>query len=214
MLLRTARMAEGAGLGAVTVLAGDDRILEAARAWGLRAVAAFGPTRNGSERIAAAIEAGAIPRSEVVLNLQGDAVGATPDVLRAAVAALEADPGAGLATVVVRAADGGGRTTASIAGGRALDFSREALLSDGAVHRHIGVYAYRVDELLRVAALPPGPRELARSLEQLRWLEHGLPVAVAVLGGPTGLADAVDVETDFAPPPDPPGPGAFRLDRR
>jgi 3-deoxy-manno-octulosonate cytidylyltransferase (CMP-KDO synthetase) len=44
--------------------------------------------------------------------------------------------------------------------------------------KHIGVYAYRRDFLLRFAALPPSPLELAESLEQLRALEHGFRIRV------------------------------------
>ena len=47
---------------------------------------------------------------------------------------------------------------------------------------HLGIYAYRVPLLLQIASKAPTPRELAESLEQLRWLESGHAVALAVVG--------------------------------
>ena len=48
------------------------------------------------------------------------------------------------------------------------------------VFSHIGLYAYRADVLMRITQLPQSPLEQAESLEQLRWLENGIKVKVAV----------------------------------
>ena len=199
VLARAVRTAQEAGIGPVTVLAADERILEAARGWDLPVVAAFSPARNGSERIARAIADGLVPHTAVALNLQGDAVGATAAVLRAALRALLEDPEVSLATAVVAAQTGGGRTTAQLEGRRAVAFSRGELRTGAIVYRHIGVYAYRVEGLLEQVGASPGPQEFALSLEQLRWLEGGAPVAAAVVPGPPSLADAVDTTADFEP---------------
>ncbi len=199
VLRRVAGIARASALGPVVVLAADERILEAARGWGLEAVPVFEDVRNGSERIAAAISRGLVPRTEFALNLQGDAVGASPAMLRAALTALIGDPDATLGTVAVAATEGGGRTTVRVEGGRALAFDRVELRQGERVHRHVGVYAYRVAGLLERAAAMPGPLERRLSLEQLRWLEAGLPVAVAVVEGDATLADAVDTDADFGP---------------
>jgi 3-deoxy-manno-octulosonate cytidylyltransferase (CMP-KDO synthetase) len=197
VLVRAVKTAQAAGIGPVTILAGDDRILDAARDWGLPVEPAFFDVLNGSERIAQAIRRGVVPRSATAINLQGDAVGAGPGAITAALSALLLDPEASLATVVVAAEDGGGRTTARLEGTRAVDFDRAELYSGGVVYRHIGVYAYRVDGLLERADAPPGPRELELSLEQLRWIEAGLPIAAAVVSGDADMAHAVDTPSDF-----------------
>jgi len=62
--------------------------------------------------------------------------------------------------------------------------------------RHLGLYAYRVAALLRLAALPPSPLEQLEKLEQLRALEHGMDIRVAdavVAPGPD-----VNTEQDLA----------------
>ena len=75
--------------------------------------------------------------------------------------------------------------------GRALLFSRSVIpylrgvdrndwLSRGMHYRHIGMYAYRADILQQITHLAPSPLEQAESLEQLRWLENGYTIRVAV----------------------------------
>jgi len=68
--------------------------------------------------------------------------------------------------------------------GRALYFSRSPLpyrrrAEPGlATLKHLGLYGYRKEALARWTSLPPHPLERAESLEQLRLLEHGIPIRV------------------------------------
>ncbi|MFI4883164.1 MAG: 3-deoxy-manno-octulosonate cytidylyltransferase [Phycisphaerales bacterium JB064] len=70
--------------------------------------------------------------------------------------------------------------------GTALYFTRSGIpyIRDASVGikplKHVGIYAYRVHDLLSYVKLPVTPLEQCEQLEQLRWLEHGLPIAVAV----------------------------------
>jgi 3-deoxy-manno-octulosonate cytidylyltransferase (CMP-KDO synthetase) len=196
-----ATVAVGASLGAgpVVVATDDDRIARlAAHAGAVLARTSTAP-RNGTERVAEALAAGALGRPEIVINLQGDAVGASRAVLEAAIGALDH---ADLATVAVRSwdPDPHGRTTVTVRAGFAVDFSRAPLPPGdvpGARLLHIGVYAYRPDSLIEAAAMPMSDRERAESLEQLRWLAGGRKIAIAILDGPTSLAHAVDVRADL-----------------
>jgi 3-deoxy-manno-octulosonate cytidylyltransferase (CMP-KDO synthetase) len=130
-----------------------------------------------------------------------------PPVLIAQVAALlEATPGADLATLatpidsVDELLDTNAVKVVTDATGRALYFSRApipwnrasaasglASQSDArGARRHLGIYAYRVGALRRLAALSPGALEMRERLEQLRALENGLRIQVADARGPAG----------------------------
>lgn len=205
VLSHTVGIALQADIGPVWVLAGDARIEAEAWTTGAQVLRVEGPWRNGSERIAAALRAGDLgePLPELLLNLQGDAVGVPPAALAAAAAVLHANPSIALATCAVRAGvdEHRGRTTVTAAGGRAHAFSRAAL-SPGDEHGeglllHLGLYAYRVPELLRVAAASPTAAEQHEGLEQLRWLEMGFEIGLHVLPGPPAEAHAIDRPADL-----------------
>jgi 3-deoxy-manno-octulosonate cytidylyltransferase (CMP-KDO synthetase) len=49
------------------------------------------------------------------------------------------------------------------------------------IHRHIGLYGFRRDSLERYVALPPSPLEMCEGLEQLRALEHGMKIRIAIV---------------------------------
>ena len=183
------------GVGAVYVLTDDGRIADAARGFGADVLMTSERPRNGTERCAEAV--GMLDdQPEVVVNLQGDAPLTPPHYVEALIEAM-ADPAVQMATPVLRTeaehlealqadrkAGRVGATTAVFgAGGDALYFSKEVLpFADRAreigltVFHHVGCYAYRPDALARYSALPQGPLEGAEGLEQLRFLENGIPV--------------------------------------
>ncbi|MDR2470127.1 MAG: 3-deoxy-manno-octulosonate cytidylyltransferase [Tannerella sp.] len=94
--------------------------------------------------------------------------------------------------------------------GDALLFSRSVIpcvrgrkpsewLTAHTFYRHIGLYAYRADVLKEIVCLPPSPLELAESLEQLRWLEHGYRIRTAVTHQETvGIDTPEDMERALA----------------
>jgi 3-deoxy-manno-octulosonate cytidylyltransferase (CMP-KDO synthetase) len=76
-------------------------------------------------------------------------------------------------------------------------FSRQGTITvPGEWLRHIGIYAYRAGFLRRFSAMPPGRLERIESLEQLRVLEAGLPIAVAL--SPEPFPQGVDTPEDLA----------------
>jgi len=66
--------------------------------------------------------------------------------------------------------------------------SAEAALARGLARKHVGLYAYRREALLRLASLPPSPLEEAEGLEQLRALHHGIRIRVVPVDGEGGVA--------------------------
>lgn len=187
------------GADRVVVATDDARIRDHCAGFGAEVVMTSETCRNGTERTAeAAARLGG--GHEIIVNLQGDAPLTPPWFVEALIAAMHADPGIGMATPVLRCdaeslagfledrrAGRVGATTAVFdARGRALYFSKEVLPFTGRplapgetvpVFHHVGVYAYRPAALAAYAAGAPGPLETWEGLEQLRFLENGLPVA-------------------------------------
>ena len=89
----------------------------------------------------------------------------------------------------ILALDAGGRE------GRALYFTRSTLYGDAPVWRHIGLYGYRREALVRFHAAPPSALETREKLEQLRALELGLAIRAAVVeAAPISVDNPADLE--------------------
>jgi len=185
------------GASRVVVATDDDRIRDHAEAFGAEVVMTSSDCQNGTERCAEVVQK--LPGFDVVVNLQGDAPLTPAWFVEDLVAGLLADPGADIATPVLRC-DGralngfledrragrvGGTTVVFGAGGRGLYFSKEVIPFTGRVYaddeatpvfHHVGVYAYRPAALAAYPGWPMGPLEKLEGLEQLRFLEQGRPV--------------------------------------
>lgn len=186
---------EVTGVDRVVVATDDDRIRDAAEAFGAEVVMTSEDCANGTERCAEAARAlgGGF---DIVVNLQGDAPLTPHWFVEDLVAGLRADPAAEVATPVLRC-DGralngfledrrrgrvGGTTAVFTAARHALYFSKEVIpftsrtyADDEAtpVFHHVGVYAYRPAALNAYPDFAPGPLEALEGLEQLRFMEHG-----------------------------------------
>jgi len=143
--------------------------------------------------------------ADVYVNIQGDEPLVTPGHVEALVAPFLSQAGTRVTTLMIRALpeeidDPNAVKVVCDAAGRALYFSRHAIPYDrdrrGAVafFKHLGLYAYARDALETFHALPPSPLECAERLEQLRFLEHGIPVTVVETREPT---IGVDTERDL-----------------
>lgn len=215
MIAHVCRRAQEAGAAGVVVATDDVRIAEVATAAGADAVLTAPELPSGSDRLAAAGAALRWPDDAMVVNLQGDEPLAPPACIRAVMAAL-AGGDAPMATLAAPLADVRELFDPNCvklvrdARGRALYFSRapvpwsrdaftssrDALPVGVPFLRHIGIYAYRAGFLRRFAALAPTPLELAERLEQLRALEHGHAIAVAL--APEPFPGGVDTAEDLA----------------
>ncbi len=97
----------------------------------------------------------------------------------------------------------GGTTVTFDQDGRALYFSKSIIpfvragARDLPVFRHIGLYGYRPDALRRLVSLEPGPLEKAEQLEQLRALEHGIPIRVVTVDYRGRTHWGIDTEEDL-----------------
>lgn len=180
----------------VVVATDDSRISDAASAFGAEVVMTSETCRNGTERCAEAY-VNCQSSAQIVVNLQGDAPLTPPWFVEALIDAM--GPDVQVATPVLRcdakahagfledraAGRVGGTTAVFDTFGRALYFSKEVLPYTGRtfeaqetcpVFHHVGVYAYRPQALSVYAGWGEGRLEAWEGLEQLRFMENGVPV--------------------------------------
>jgi len=195
MIQHVVERARTAAIGPVLVATDDERIAAAVRGFGGE-VALTGEHATGTDRLA---EIARGRSADVVVNLQGDLPLLDPAALAACVAPFAADAQLEMASLMTPIRDQAEWESPHVvkvvtdASGWALYFSRSPLpywrgSSNGGPlgRRHIGVYAYRRDVLLALAAAPRSTLERAEELEQLRALERGVHIRM--------------VEVDSAPP--------------
>ncbi|MCL6710593.1 3-deoxy-manno-octulosonate cytidylyltransferase [Pseudomonas sp. R2.Fl] len=215
LVLHVARRALAAGAGEVWVATDDERIRAALQDTGVRVAMTRDTHASGSDRLAECADIAGWPDDAVVVNLQGDEPFAPAAGIRAVAQAL-VDSGAEMATLAtpVETAetlfDPNTVKLVRATGGDALYFSRapipwprdafardrETLPAGDHWLRHIGIYAYRAGFLRRYTRLPPGRLEQIESLEQLRVLEAGHRIAVALT--PEPFPPGVDTPEDLA----------------
>jgi 3-deoxy-manno-octulosonate cytidylyltransferase (CMP-KDO synthetase) len=161
---------------------------------------------SGSDRIFEALQIeDPDRRAGIIVNLQGDLPTLPPSALSAAIAAL-ADPAVDIGTLaaeISRPEEREDPNVVKVIGTpvakrrlRALYFTRAtAPAGEGPLLHHIGVYAYRRPALERFVRLPPSPLERRERLEQLRALEAGMRIDVAILDTvPLGVDTPEDLE--------------------
>ena len=206
MIVRAYEQAAKSGLP-VAVAAGDQPIVDAIEAIGGVAVLTDPNLPSGSDRIRAALEA-IDPDGvhDAVINLQGDMPFADPGLATACAALLHGEPACDIATLVAKEADVSDRSNPDVVKavlalpegerhGRALYFTRSTLYGDAPVWRHIGLYGYRREALMKFCAAPPSPLEKREKLEQLRALEMGLQIWAAVIDeAPLSVDNPADLE--------------------
>jgi 3-deoxy-manno-octulosonate cytidylyltransferase (CMP-KDO synthetase) len=191
MIVHVMRAAEAADAGAVVVATDSAEIAQAVTAAGGRAAMTRSDHASGSDRIFEALEAvDPDGRAKIVVNVQGDFPMLAPSDIRAALAPLS-DPAVDIGTLAMEITEDAERDDPNvvkvigteIAPGhlRALYFTRAtAPTGPGPLYHHIGLYAYRRQALARFVSLPPSPLETRERLEQLRAMEAGMRIDVAL----------------------------------
>jgi len=172
---------------AVIVATDDTRVYDAVIAGGGKAMMTAKTHATGTDRLAEV--AAKYPDADIIVNVQGDEPLLEPSIVDELAGVFEEDGELVMATVMTELSDEAERRSPNNVkvvcdkAGYALYFSRSLLPypreSGGApVYKHIGIYAYRRDFLLRYAAMLPTPLERTESLEQLRALENGYKIKV------------------------------------
>lgn len=201
------------GLDRILVATDDQRIFEAVRNFGGEAVLTSKQHASGTDRLA---EVAKKLKAEWLVNVQGDLPFVRPQTISRALGPLRRDRSVFMGTVRTPIYDRDEWFNPNVvkvvtdARGFALYFSRAPIpypREDGGEagafasetgsgekrvwgYRHIGVYAYRRDSLLKFSRLRPTRLERTEALEQLRALDHGYRIRVADVEEP-----AVEVDT-------------------
>jgi 3-deoxy-manno-octulosonate cytidylyltransferase (CMP-KDO synthetase) len=208
MIVQVWRRACAAEVGPVIVACAELEIAEVVEAHGGTSVLTDPDLPSGTDRIFQAL--GRIDpkrRFARVINLQGDLPTLDPMAIRTVLEPLE-QLGTDMGTLAVATEDPAEKADPNVVKaviafddarprlGRALYFTRAMAPSgDGPIHHHIGIYAFRRPILERFATLPPSPLERRERLEQLRALEAGITIGVALVdSNPLG----VDTPEDLA----------------
>jgi len=200
-----ARVARARGLDRVVVLTDDERIGRAVESFGGEWEMTPADCASGTDRIAWAARRWDAGRVAAVINVQGDEPLIDPEAVSRVAEHLAAHPADPIVTLATPAApeEMGNPNAVKVvlaADGAALYFSRAGIPyprqpGGAAPWKHLGIYGYQREALLRLAGLPPSPLERSEALEQLRALENGIPIRVLqVERGSLSVDTAEDLE--------------------
>jgi 3-deoxy-manno-octulosonate cytidylyltransferase (CMP-KDO synthetase) len=206
MIVHVLRRALAAELGPVVVATDSAEVAAIVDKAGGRAVLTRADHASGSDRIFEALgKVDSQSRAKIVINLQGDLPTISPAAIAAALGPLN-DPAVDIATLAAEIKVPDERANPNVVKVvgtpvapsrlRALYFTRATAPSgDGPLYHHIGLYAYRRAALERFVTLPPSPLERREKLEQLRALEAGMRIDVAIVDAvPLGVDTGEDLE--------------------
>ena len=206
MIVHVLNRAAEAGIGRPVVATDSEEILAAVKAHGGEAVMTRIDHESGSDRIWEAVgKLDPEGKARFILNIQGDLPTVDPATISACLAPLLDGPAdiATAAVVIDREEEKSNPNVVKAVGTpigdnrlRALYFTRAtAPWGEGPLYHHIGLYAYRREALERFVALKPSPLERREKLEQLRALEAGMRIDVAIVDTvPLGVDTQADLD--------------------
>lgn len=194
----------------VVVATDDSRIFDTVTAFGGRVVMTSDAHRSGTDRCREAY-ANVASTADVIINIQGDEPFIAPEQIAALKGCFD-DTSVEIATLARRFDPARGfealfdPNTPKLViddNSDAIYFSRSIIpyvrnypwqewLDHATFHTHVGLYAYRADTLDRLTRLPQSSLEIAESLEQLRWVQNGYKIRVAITDRPTIGIDTPD----------------------
>ena len=215
MIQRVCEQAWKSKLDDVVVATDDISIADEVLKFGGKYVMTDPRHQSGTDRCCEALEI-LEEQYDAVINIQGDEPFIDPQHINLLVDMISCDD-TQLASLVKRIDDeedlfGSNKVKVVMdKTGNALYFSRnpipymrnvahEKWLQKGCFFQHLGIYAYKAATLRQIATMQPTALELAESLEQLRWLENGLAIRMAVveadslaIDSPADLAKAIEM---------------------
>lgn len=206
MILHVIDKAQRTNAAEVLVATDDERIMDVVRRSGVECEMTAKEHSNGTERITELALKRAWSSDDVIVNLQGDEPLMVPELMEQVAKLLINDQDAAIATLCLPFHDRESLDNPNIVkvvfdhAHYAQYFSRAAIPyprddEKFTAYRHLGLYAYRVSTLKKLITLRPTVHEQLEKLEQLRALDHGMKIKIAVAQGVPG--HGVDTEEDL-----------------
>lgn len=205
MIQRVYEQAMKSKLDAVYVATDDVRIADAVMDFGGEYIMTSPNHRSGTDRCREAIDS-LENQYDAVVNIQGDEPFVEPKQIDLLIEMILRDDTvlASLAKPISEADELFSPNVVKVVmdkDGKALYFSRNPIpymrnvdnkdwMNKGFFYKHIGIYAYKTEALLQIAEMQPSALELSESLEQLRWIENGMSIRMAVTNAETISIDA------------------------
>lgn len=195
-------------LDQVIIATDDQRIYDHASAFGCKVVMTPLDCPTGTDRLAYVLKAyPSLLDSEVIINIQGDEPCMDPSIINKVAIGLQESSKASMSTAIHHLDPEEAHRTSCVKcvidkQGYALYFSRSLLphgrtgqCQEGVTYyKHVGIYGYRPDFLLRYVTLPATPLQIAEDLEQLKVLEHGYSIKTVLVSQPS---IGVDTQEDI-----------------
>ena len=222
MVQRVWEQASQSGAARVVIATDDERIADAARAFGAECCMTSADHPSGTDRLQEVAAQLGLEDDHIVVNVQGDEPLIPPAVIDQVAQNLAAQPAAGIATLCEPVEDIAHLVNPNVVkvvsdvNGMAMYFSRATvpwprdefaadpgvMPASGSWYRHIGIYAYRTRFLHQYVTWSPAPVEQLEQLEQLRALYNGVQIHVAEAEAtvPAGVDTAEDLEAVRALP--------------
>ncbi len=188
----------------IIVATDDDRIVEAVKKFGGSVEMTSAEHKCGSDRITEVIQRH--PEFDYVLNLQGDEPQITPNIIDKTISALIENDDTDISTLVREITSKEQINNPNCVkcvfdnNNNALYFSRcpipyERNENQAPYYAHIGIYGYKKESLIKMTKLPQSVLEKQESLEQLRALQNGMKIKIAIVGlNPVGIDTIEDYE--------------------
>jgi 3-deoxy-manno-octulosonate cytidylyltransferase (CMP-KDO synthetase) len=200
------RACEAKSLDKVIIAADDEKVVEAAKSFGAECVLTSDKHQSGTDRIA---EAAANIEADIIINLQADEPEIDPSNIDYLAKLLIDNKDCPMATLAAKFENKEQINDPNIVkvitdySGKAIYFSRSPIPYSrqdngigevGNYLRHIGIYAYRKDFLLKITTLPQSRLEQLEKLEQLRAIENGFPILVGMV---KHVCDGIDTPEQY-----------------
>jgi 3-deoxy-manno-octulosonate cytidylyltransferase (CMP-KDO synthetase) len=215
MIEHVYRRAVESGASEVVVATDDERILQVCEGFGAAVCMTRSNHQSGTDRIAEVARQKGWSNEVMVVNVQGDEPGLPAQLTNQVATLLAERADAHIATLATPVSsldefmDVNAVKVVTDSSGRAMYFSRAPIpwprdsapsglasqTSFAGAWRHLGLYAYRVGALLQLADAQPSALELTEKLEQLRAMEMGMTIVVALASCPPG--QGVDTQADL-----------------